>query len=386
MSGIKLSGLTTKEKLMKLITLRSTTPPIDVMPVAEALAEFAKDTGADVEMQEVQPGKPNCLLTYTWGAGKTLAFNTHMDVNNPEGQIWHYDPFVPQDIEGRIYGLGACDAKGSLAAMLTALENLKKHPEGLRGQLVLTAVMGEEAGGLGTLFLTQHGFHADSAIVGEPTELALCTVHKGTYMRRVTFRGKAVHSARSKEGINAINHTAQFCLQYEGLQRKLDRFSHPILGSANASVTLISGGTRQNTIPESCTVMIDRRLIPGETAQKADKELDDILSNLKKEIPSLHPYVEVVVSTVPSETNTDSKIVRDSLSAIDSVLHNTPKPTGFCGGCDMSKLVHIAHVPTVIFGPGSMQNAHSPDEYVETKQLDQAALIYETIARDFLSE
>ena len=251
---------------------------------------------------------------------------------------------------------------------------------------MLTAVMGEEAGGLGSLHLCNAGLEADGAVVGEPTELALCTVHKGTYMRKVHFQGRAVHSARSRMGINAIDHAVRFCEKYRRLQDKLESNPHPILGPADASVTLISGGTRQNTIPGSCWVLIDRRLIPGEPHEKADRELVAILESLHEEIPELDVRVETVVATVPSETDSSERIVRCAQVAIAIETGRTISPTGFCGGCDMSKLVNISHIPAVILGPGSMENAHSPNEFVDLSQLEAASRIYERLIRQFLKK
>ena len=379
-----LYGMELLDKLKALIQMPSTTPPIHVKPVAEALAAFAEASHAQVMLQEVMPDKPNCILTYDFGPGKTLVMNTHMDVNNPSGQVWDFDPFAPFVRDGRMYGLGASDAKGSLAAMLTAIERVLASHDDVTGKLVLTAVMGEEAGGLGSLFLCNAGLKADGAVVGEPTELKLCTVHKGTYMRRLTFHGQAVHSARSRSGVNAIDHAAAFCCKYRQLQKKLEGYPHPILGPADASITLIHGGTRQNTIPEQCQVMADRRLIPGETHEKADRELEEILAELRREMPEIKVDVEKIVATVPSETKHGEEIVRCAQEAIGKATGVIPQPTGFCGGCDMSKLVNISRIPTVIFGPGSMKNAHSPNEFAVVSELETAARAYENLIRQFL--
>lgn len=383
---IRLAGLPTERKLLALSAMRSHTPPGDVSAVVEALAQFGRDTGAQVTLDSDSAADANCLLRYDFGPGKTLAFNTHMDVNNPQGQQWRFAPNEPF-IEGdRLYGLGSCDAKGSLAAMLSAIESLLASARPNAGTLVLTAVMGEEAGGLGTLRLTKNGFRADAAVVGEPTELAVCTVHKGTYMRRLTFEGRAVHSARSWEGVNAIEHAAAFCTAYAQYAQTLLRTPHPILGPANASVTVISGGTRQNTIPEQCSLICDRRLLPGETSDKADAELDALLADLRARISGLRVSVETIVSTVPSETPTEADIVRDMLAAAEHAPGRRAAPSGFNGGCDMSKLVTIAHIPTVIFGPGSMEQAHAPDEFVSLPQVRCAERAYANVARRFLGK
>lgn len=381
-----LYGIDIIQKLRMLIQMPSTTPPIYVKPVAEALELFAKESNAHFETQEVMADKPNCILTYDFGPGKTLVLNTHMDVNNPSGQKWDFDPYTPFEKDGRVYGLGACDAKGSLAAMLAAIEKVLSSQNDISGKLILTAVMGEEAGGLGSLYLCNAGLKADGAVVGEPTELKLCTVHKGTYMRRITFHGRATHSARSRAGINAIDHAVAFCEKYNDLQKKLELTPHPILGPADASITLIQGGTRQNTIPEGCWLMADRRLIPGETHGKADEELAEILDELKHDISGFNVDVERVVATFPSETKCNEDIVLCAQAAVEDITGIRPEPTGFCGGCDMSKLVNVSHIPTVIFGPGSMTNAHSPNEYVEVSDLVMASSIYERIIRLFLQK
>lgn len=376
--------LPTREKLKELIRCPSATPPGDVREVVEALEEFARAIGARAGLQEVEPGRHNCLLEFDFGPGRTLVFNSHMDVNNPSGQIWSFDPLSPFERDGRLYGLGACDTKGSMAAMLTAFERVAADPVGVHGKILFTAVMGEEAGGVGSRFLVENGLRGDAGVVGEPTELQVCTAHKGTYMRKVVFRGKAVHSASSHLGVNAIDQAALFCVLYRRLSEKLEESPHPVLGPANASVTIIQGGSRQNTIPETCSLIIDRRLLPGETSEQADGELEAILKELKERMPQAGAAWEVVVSTVPSQTSPDEEIVSASLAAADAAAGAGHKPSGFQAGCDMSKLVNTAGIPTVILGPGSLKNAHAPDEFVDLAQLDQAADIYEGIIRRYL--
>lgn len=371
--------------LMECIALPSPTPPGEVAMVADWVEAWARRFEARVERQTVEPGKDNVLITLEFGEGPCLLFNTHMDVNNPTGQVWTYPPFEPVIRENRVYGLGSCDAKGSLVAMLAAMERLALRSEGLRGKLILTAVMGEEAGGIGSLHLVKQGIRADGAIVGEPTQLEAAIAHKGTYMRKIRFRGRAAHSGSPHLGINAIVHASRFCMEYERLNKKLLQFPHPELGPANAAVTILHGGTRQNTIPENAELIADRRLIPGETHQDADRELEEILSTLKADIPELHvDPIEVIVATVPSQTDRAERIVTSALQALEHVTGSPKRAQGFSAGCDMSKLVTIAGIPTVILGPGSLAQAHAPDEFVEIAQVEQAVDVYEQIARLFL--
>lgn len=377
--------------LSELIRLKSPTPPGDVEPVASWLEEWATGLSLDVERQTVEAGPPrkdNLLIRADFGEGPTLIWNTHMDVNSPAGQVWSFDPFEPFVRGGRLYGLGACDAKGSLAGMCCALEELmREHDAGrkLSGTLVLTAVMGEEAGGLGSLHLVKRGIRADGAIVGEATGLAIAAAHKGTYMRRLRFRGKAAHSGSAHLGVNAVAHAAHFCLAVEALDERLREHPHPLLGPASAVVTIFNGGTRQNTVPESAELILDRRLLPGETHAKADRELEVLLAGLKGQIPSLDvESIEPVVATVPSETREDKAIVRAALSAVEGLDGRKHELRGFPAGCDMSKLVTMAGIPTVICGPGSLAQAHSPDEFVDLEQLERAPAVYKEIARRFL--
>ncbi|MCC3356780.1 M20 family metallopeptidase [Bacillus sp. REN16] len=374
-------------RLMECMALKSPTPPGDVAEVANWIEVWGTEFGAIIERQTVEPGKDNLLMTLEFGPGPTLVFNSHMDVNNPNGQKWSNPPFEPRIIGNRLYGVGACDAKGSLVSMLAAMERLARDQSELCGKLVLTAVMGEEAGGIGSLHLVNEGIEADGAVVGEPTQLEVCTAHKGTYMRRLGFRGLESHSGRPDLGVNSIVHAAHFVLEYEKLKKQLIKQPHPLLGPASAEVTIIRGGTRQNTIPGYTEMIIDRRLLPGETHAKADGELETVLANTKKAVPSLQvENIDILVATIPSETHSSERIVEIALDAVSHVMKSVNQPKGFPAGCDMSKLVTIANIPTVIIGPGSLTQAHAPDEFVEIVQVEQAVDVYENIARRFLKK
>lgn len=375
------------ETLHDLVALATPQPPGEVMPVVEYLARRLSACGATLEYQYVEPGKPNLIATLEFGPGKTLCFNTHTDVNGVVGQTWSSDPWQPFVRDGLVWGRGTCDAKGSLAAMLCAMERLAKQPVGLTGRIILTAVMGEEAGGVGSLYLVQQGFHADGAVVGEPTGNQVLCAHKGTFMRRVTLRGKGAHSGRPELGVNAISAGATLVALWDELHARLLSRPHPLVGPASAAVTLIDGGTRQNTIPDRCSLLLDRRLIPGETHDQARAELAAVLATLAERHPSVEiESVEEVVATVPSETDVEASIVTAALSARTTVTNDESRPGGFSAGCDMSKLVLHAGIPTVICGPGNLSEAHAPDEFVQVQALYEAEEIYLRTALRFLAE
>lgn len=372
------------DQLAACVAVPSPTPPGDAGAMADWVADWASEFGAEVTRQEVWDGAANVLVALRFGPGPRLVFNSHLDVVDPSTQVWASPPYQPVVAGGRMTGRGTCDAKGSLVAMLAALERLADRPDGLRGELLLTAVVGEEAGGLGSLRLVRDGFAADAAVVGEPTGLRVARAHKGTYMKRLRFNGTAAHSASPWLGRNAVADAAAFVAATERETRRLAENPHPALGPGTLTVTLIEGGTFQNTVPAEAVLTVDRRLVPGETHADCDGQLAELLDRLAADRPGLDVAPpEVVVATVPSETLADQRIVRSALAAVRHVGRPMAAAGGFNAGCDMSKLVG-AGIPTVICGPGNLAQAHGPDEYVDVAEVVDAVSVYEFIARDLL--
>ncbi len=373
-------------QLADCIAIPSPTPPGDAALVADWVEKWAAELGATVQRQTAWAGADNVLATLHFGAGPRLVFNSHMDVVDPSAQDWTTPAYEPVTRDGRMTGRGSCDAKGSLVAMLAAMERLAGQPAGLAGELVLTAVVGEEAGGLGSLRLVRDGLQAVAAVVGEPTGLQIARAHKGTYMRSLRFTGTAAHSASPWLGRNAIADAAAFVAATEQENRRLAENPHPALGPATITVTTIAGGTFQNTVPAECVLTVDRRLVPGETHDRCDAELSAMLAELGTTRPGLVVGPpEVIVATVPSETPAQQRVVTAALGAVARVSGEPAgEAVGFNAGCDMSKLVH-AGIPTVICGPGSLAQAHGPDEFVNADEVIAAVSVYELIARDLLT-
>lgn len=372
-------------QLADCIALPSPTPPGDAAAVGAWVADWGHEMGAEVQRQTVWPGADNIIVTLRFGRGPRLVFNSHMDVVDPASQTWATPPYEAVRQGSLIYGRGACDAKGSLVAMLAALERAAADPSGLAGDVVLTAVVAEEAGGLGSLHLVAEGFQADAAVVGEPTDLAVAYAHKGTYMRELSFHGVAAHSASPWLGRSAVADAAAFVAASERETHRLAEQPHPALGPATMTVTKLAGGLLQNTVPAEAVLLVDRRLIPGETHSDCDAQLQLMLTKLAERRPGLRAdEPRVVVATVPSQTGLDQPVVLSALQASSRVRGTDAVAAGFNGGCDMSKLVG-AGVPTVICGPGSLAQAHGPDEYVDAQQVLDAVTIYELIIRDLLT-
>ncbi|MCL4514258.1 MAG: M20 family metallopeptidase [Firmicutes bacterium] len=382
MYGLEQGGLV--NWFFSLLKIPSVNPPGRERLMTDFLPTVLTGWGGAVRAQEVRDGRCNLLAEWNFGPGPVLMFNTHLDVNNPEGQKWETDPFSPAERDGRIYARGAADAKGSLAAMTWACRRLAANPEGLHGKIVFAGVMGEESGGEGTLSLVRQGsVHADGAVVGEPTGLEVAVANKGTFIRRIVFKGRSAHSGEAHLGENAVIPAAGFVLAAERANAVLRQKSNRYVGSASLTVTLINGGNLQNTVPDRCSVTFDRRLIPGETHDSAREELQSLLGQegLSRHVESL----EELVASFPCESPAESAVVTASLGAAREAWNPDARLRGFSAGSDMSKLVLLGKIPSVILGPGKLAQAHIPDEFVEMREVEAAVKVYELLARRFLT-
>jgi acetylornithine deacetylase/succinyl-diaminopimelate desuccinylase-like protein len=378
-------GLDVLAALEDCVALPSPTPPGSAPLVADWVQRWGERIGAQVRREPVFDGADNVIVSLRFGPGPRLVFNSHMDVVDPSTQSWRTPPYQAVRHHGRMYGRGTADAKGSLTAMLACLQRLAARPFGLAGEVMLTAVVAEEAGGLGSKHLAENGLTADFAVVGEPTGLRIAHAHKGTYMRRLTFHGTAAHSASPWLGRSAVADAAAFVAATERETERLAGQPHPTLGPGTLTVTIFNGGRLQNTVPDSAELLVDRRLVPGESHARCDAELGRLLTELAAGRPGLAvSEPEVVVATVPSETDADHPVVRAGLAAVAAAGRPQADAVGFNAGCDMSKLVGNG-VPTVICGPGELAQAHGPDEFVELQQVLDAVDVYEAMARGLLA-
>lgn len=347
--------------------------------VADYIVARLRDAGLPVDVQEALPGRPNVVASLGAGTGPTLLFNAHMDVV-PAGEGWTRPAYGGAVEDGRVYGRGAVDDKGPLAAMLAATLALHELRLPLRGRLVMCAVVDEEQASLGSRILMKT-LRGDLGLVGEPTGGDVVLAHNGSLRPMLKVIGRAAHTSRPEEGVNAISKMAQVVGAVDRWHRQLRRRRHPLTGSASAAVSLICGGDQPNVIPELCHALVDRRLIPGETEEQALTELRAMFDRLAQKDPALRVEIDHLVPTTggPAETRRDSPIVELVCSAAREALGREPKLTGLGGACDM---VHLASagVPTVVFGPGDPRQAHKPDEHIEIQALVECARAYGLVA------
>jgi acetylornithine deacetylase/succinyl-diaminopimelate desuccinylase-like protein len=332
--------------------------------VADFLAATAGCNGLEVEFQEVFPHRANLLARLT-PTGKTLrriVLAPHLDtVGGDSAAI-----FQPRIKNGRLHGRGACDTKGSVSAMLTAMIELARSPQRPRQtEIVFAGLVDEENGQGGSRALVAKGFKADLAIVGEPTGLQVVTAHKGDLWLQVETRGKAAHGSRPELGRNAVHQMARIVdLLESAYAARLRRRRHPLLGSPTVSVGAIAGGCQPNIVPDRCRISIDRRTIPGETEAGVRREIKSLLQRGK--LPAT--LLNIRNAPCPSmETNVRRPLVKQFLASVGQT-----KPLGAHYFCDAAVLAR-GGIPGVIFGPGDIAQAHTADEWISLRQLEQGA-------------
>jgi len=239
---------------------------------ADHLASLGRKHGLDVELEEVLPGRCHVLLRLVPSGrpNRRVVFAPHLDtVRATPAQL------KPRAEGDRLYGRGACDTKGCVAAMLTALlEVARSGRRPVNTEIVFAGLVDEEYQQLGSRHLAASGFKADLAIVGEPTRLKVVTAHKGDVWLRLFTRGKAAHGATPHLGRNAVHVAAKVVELLEGpYAASLQQRSHPLLGRPPINVGAIAGGSQPNIVPDACEIQVDRRTLPGETLASVRREL-----------------------------------------------------------------------------------------------------------------
>lgn len=343
--------------------------------VSELLAEF----GMEVQLQPFAEGRVNALGRVEGRGPRSLLLEAHTDTVLPTQ--WRQDPFTPVEDGDRLIGLGACDTKGSLAAMLAAVgEWLAEEFDPARhGTLVLLADGDEEHRFRGLAAFHELGIHCDGGVVGEPTGCRVVTAHKAVVRWRLHTTGKAAHSSTPEHGHNAIYDMARLvtALERYNNERLATGVGHPRLGAPTLSVGTIQGGTQVNIVPERCVIDIDRRVVPGEdpvaVMNQANRYLRD---ECGLEFVAEPPYIVADPLNVPAE----APIVRAALAAREAVLGKA-RPEAVHYGSNAGRLT-AGGIPCVVFGPGDIAQAHQGGEFTSLSQVRAAKRFYrELISR-----
>ena len=347
-------------------------------PIARLLADTLTQWGLDVRIIEAAPGRPNVVATLRGsGGGRSLMFNGHMDVVGVENMTHApFDAFVRDD---RLYGRGASDMKGGVAAMCAAAARIKGS---LKGDLIVACVADEEWRSIGTASLVASGVRADAAIVTEPTGLAIMPAHKGFAWFEIIFHGRAAHGSRWDLGVDAIRHAGLLLAELEQLDANvLPKKQHALLGRPSLHAGEIRGGLGLSTYPDRCVLRIERRTIPGESIGDVQREIDDVCHRLRDRHSSVSADVKLLFSQPPSDVSPEEPICRALEKAVRSQGVAT-RVAGMSAWTDAA-LLNDAGIPAVCFGPGDMGLAHAAEEYIEVREVEQAAEILASLARDW---
>lgn len=377
------------EKLVKdLVRIPSHSElPTQEKEVAVFLKEFLTKHGVSAKLRNAEKDRPNVIAIIEGdGGGKSLMLNGHTDTIPPFNM--DIPPFIPKVDKGRLYGRGALDMKGGLGAMAMTLVGMRRAKVKLAGDLILTAVVGEERKSEGTEDIVLNGPRADMGIVGEPTDLEIQPTHRGLEWLEVHFYGKAAHGGQADKGVNAITMASKFihavdCDLMPRLRERKSKFTQP----PTLNLGVISGGQQPSSVADHCVVKIDRRWIPEENLQKVFTEIYDLFDKLKKEDPSFKaklvrdPVNMKTMTHTPNVVPRSHQVVRSLESAVRTVTGKAAKVTTFWGWTDAALLTHFAKTPTVVFGPGGA-GAHAKVEYVLTDDLARCMQAYSLVALD----
>ena len=365
--------------LEQLIGFDSVNPSLDPSGGGEAaigafIADFCRQRDIDCHLQDVDGERRNVLAMVRGRSAERLLFVAHLDTVPANG--WSKNPFEPVAAGQRLYGRGACDTKASLAVMLLALKSIKR--ERPHATIVVAGSIDEEFHKKGARALGEMVPKFCGAIVGEPTNLEMVVAHTGSVRWRIETVGRAAHTSMPENGRNAIDAMAEVLLALRQLNKDLRQRPTPLTGSPSLTVSLIEGGTDICTVPARCVITIDRRLVPGESPQAALNEVDQIL----KPVMVAHPDVQLrsimpAAENYPVQSEISSKLVETASRACQRFA-GTGEPRGVPYGTDASELA-AAGIPCVIVGPGSIEQAHAVDEFVDVTQLDKAFEIYRSI-------
>ncbi len=362
--------------LADLVRINSINPSLAPGGAGEAeIALYVADSlaraGLEVRRIEPEPGRPSVVgVLRGKRPGRALMLNAHYDTVGIDGMP---EPFSAAIRDGKLYGRGAYDMKGSLAACMAAAKALAESGAITAGSLIVAAVADEEYGSLGTAAVIRE-MKADAAIVTEPTALNVCLAHKGYLWIDVETEGRAAHGSKFEQGIDANMRMGRFLAELDQLERALrTRAPHPLVGPPSLHAAMIAGGTGLSTYAASCKLQIERRTVPGETEAQAVREIQEIVDRLSAADSTFHARVKCFFAREPFEVAPDARIVQVVDHSVEQVLGRKTSHVGDTPWMDAA-LLSAAGTETVVIGPAGA-GAHAAEEWVDVESVVQLAEI-----------
>lgn len=364
--------------LINLINAASTNAEGE-LAAASVLKDFFKDSDIETRIDVWDNTRANFTAKIKAPApdAKSLIFFSHLDVVPVKNQTWHSSPFTAIKQDGKIYGRGAVDMKGPIAAAAASMKRIAASGCTVKNNVILAATAGEETDSCGITRMLKtepHIFNnAAGIIVTEPTQMEMVTSHKGIFWLSLTTKGVSAHSSAPHLGSNAIYKMCKLISALEKLD--LGFAPHPALGSNTISVNTINGGIAANIVPDTCRTEVDIRLLPGQKTQDVLAKINAVFDKLKAADPKFEIDCKVIRNVAAFETNCGAFV-----PALGKLLNKTPRPINFTTDAPYLSALGAA---IVIMGPGRPDLCHKPDEYIETERLCEAVDAYSEIIKHF---
>ncbi|WHH56821.1 ArgE/DapE family deacylase [Petroclostridium sp. X23] len=359
-------------------------------PENEEIASFP-----DYNPGHYYENRPNLVaISKGTGNGKTLILNGHIDtVPLDDLKKWKHDPLSGEVIDGKIFGRGACDMKAGVAAMILATKYINDLGFEHKGDIIIQSVVDEEGGGNGTLACVAKGYTADAAIVTEPTGLQLFCASRGVFLLKITVYGKPSHACFKWSGVNAIEKAIKIIQGLKELECQwLATKKNPLLPSPTITVGQIEGGISAATVPGTCALYLDIKYLPTEinedgvevkvNGEEVKQEVEQCIRNICNgdEWLKLNPVdLNWYLSVMPHLIDSKCPLI-DIMSSACEDITGSHIISGLPSGADARHLQNNGNIPTILFGPGNMRNAHSIDEFVDINQyLNAIKILAKTI-------
>lgn len=370
--------------LTELVRIDSVNPELQADGAGEGavgdwVERFCDAHGLAHRKEKVKDKRAN---VFAWVPGREperkLLFVAHMDTVPVVG--YKGDPFRGERAGSRLYGRGSCDTKASLAAMLAALVQVKKDRP--KATVVVAGSVDEENLKAGAKAMAGSGVRYDGCVAGEPTSLELVVAHKGSVRWCVETKGVACHSSKPHLGHNAITDMARVITALEEMAETLAERGHPLVGPPTLTVSVIEGGVEMTIVPDLCRIKIDRRLCPGETPKQALAEVEEALERLRRKHPKMNVRSVLPAREDPPLDDSSATRIAEVAAEACRAVAKTGTFTGVPYGTDCSQLSAVG-IPCIVLGPGSIDQAHTIDEFVELGQVEKAVEIYRRIMLGF---